>query len=81
MSKDQPEVEIVRRAVLSLGEHFDPVQIFVTRSEECGKQLTTNINLGSGNWFARYGQVKEWVVKEEEASRIEIRRYEERERE
>jgi hypothetical protein len=63
--------EIVRKAMEQIGEHFDNVQIFATRHES-GKG-TINIHMGNGNWYARYGQVKEWIVKEEEDSRQSVR--------
>ena len=45
---------------MMLSEHFDTVQIFVTRhiSNEKG---TVQCNAGSGNFFARFGQVQFWL--------------------
>ena len=53
-------------------EHFDSVQIFVTRSEP-EKDGTIHIARGTGNWFARYGQVAAWLTKENEAQRETMR--------
>lgn len=41
---------------------LDTIQIFVTvmRGDE-----TLTINAGSGNWSARMGQTREWVIREE----------------
>lgn len=47
-----------------LSEHFDTVQIFVTRYDS--KEGTINAQWGSGNWFARKGQVDKWATKENE---------------
>lgn len=58
----ETDLQLVQKAVDDLGEHFDTVQIFVTRYE--GGDGTTNINLGTGNWFARFGHVSEWLLKE-----------------
>jgi hypothetical protein len=56
----QDEMErIVKRAVSQLGEHFDSVQIFVTSQEG---RLTKAYWHGAGNWYARLGQVGEWLV-------------------
>lgn len=69
-------VKHVRQAMDALREHFDNVQIFVSRdSPENGPaaQFTENVQLGSGNWFARYGQVKAWTVQAEEELREECR--------
>lgn len=54
----------VQQAVDMLAEHFDAVQIFCTRVEDGGGG-TVNINLGAGNFFARYGHVKAWTLRQE----------------
>lgn len=68
------DLRMVRECVDKLGEHFDSVQIFCTRHESGQEGGTINIPLGTGNWFARYGQIRNWINKEEESSREEIRR-------
>jgi hypothetical protein len=69
-SESEPEdMRIMRQHVEQLGEHFDSVQIFATRHEAGIEDGTVSCNLGSGNWFARYGQVKEWLVKRDEQMR------------
>ena len=52
------EQDQVDRAVAILMEHFDSVQIFVTRNTG---PSTRHISIGSGNWFSRYGQVVDWL--------------------
>lgn len=56
----------VKNAAENLGEHFDSVQIFVTRHapEDEG---THRIAYGTGNWFARVGQVFTWLQTEKGA--------------
>lgn len=71
---DNPDVRMVREHVTQLGEHFDSVHVFVTRHEPGQENGTVTINLGSGNWFSRYGQIRNWINKEEESSREEVRR-------
>lgn len=67
------DYERLKKAVLTLSEHFDAIQIFASRyNGECEKG-TTSWTFGVGNWFAREGQVREWLVKETEASKIETR--------
>jgi hypothetical protein len=66
------DLERVKKAVSDLGEHFDTVQIFITRQEP-GQKSTQHIALGSGNWFARYGQVREWMIREDESARVSRR--------
>lgn len=52
MSEREQDMARVQKALDLLSEHFDTVQIFVTRHEDGG---TRAANLGSGNWYARYG--------------------------
>ncbi len=80
MSTDSldPEVAIVQRHVDQLGEHFDTVQILVTRLDyDKDRGCTVNIARGTGNWFARFAQAKTFVIREEERERIACRREEE----
>jgi len=64
------EVKIVESAARCLMEHFDTVQVFVTRYE---KENTTMLATGFGNWFARHGQVSQWLQREEEGLRCSVR--------
>lgn len=52
--------KIVNAAVADLLRHFDTVQIFVTRQEP-GNAGTVGFSDGLGNWYARMGQVRQWV--------------------
>lgn len=62
--QDQEEIDlaIIKRHAAQLAEHFDSVQVFATRKSEDG---TVNAQWGEGNWFARFGQVRAWLVQEE----------------
>lgn len=52
----------LQQACESLGEHFDSIQIFATiHDPDRGNGGTTNASWGSGNWFARKGQIEEWL--------------------
>lgn len=71
MTNDE-ETELLDRHCAQLGEHFDTVQIFVTRYDsEIG---TRNVVFGAGNWFARYGQVVDWQTKKSEETRVGVRK-------
>jgi hypothetical protein len=59
------DTEALERACKMVMCHFDTVQIFASRFKSDGN-LTYRGDRGKGNWFARYGQVKEWIVSEEE---------------
>lgn len=69
----EADLERIKRSVATLGEFFDTVQVFCTKSigEDAGN--TTSFHTGSGNWFARYGQVREWLIKKDEQAREEAR--------
>lgn len=68
--KDQ-DYERVKKACETLIEHFDTVQIFVTR-HEASEGGTVNVKHGLGNYFARVGQVVDWLEVERESSRSPI---------
>lgn len=57
---EEQEMQILKNHCLMLSEHFDTVQIFATRhiSNEKG---TIQCATGSGNFFARFGQVQFWL--------------------
>lgn len=76
MSADEEnaDLEIIQRAIDLIGERFDTIQIFTTRYESEKDGGTINVQKGTGNWFARYGQVKTWIVKVDEDLREVARR-------
>lgn len=52
----------VKRHVVALMEHFDTVQIFCTRHHgKVNDSSTYHVQNGDGNYFARVGQVTEWL--------------------
>lgn len=63
--------EILKRHALQLVEHFDSVQIIATKRHQAG---TLIVPRGEGNWYARYGSVRDWVLRQEEDSRCGVRR-------
>lgn len=78
--EDQEKEDLARveKAVESLKEFYDTVHVFVTRHEGGGVG-TVNIQIGAGNWFARKGQVIEWLAKEDESTRHSVRKREDTE--
>lgn len=61
-------VEMVDQAAAKLAEHFDSVQIFVTR--QCGgEEQTWSYEAGKGNFYARLGQVQEFVCVQDQFQR------------
>jgi hypothetical protein len=65
-----PDITAVDRCIEILGEHFDSVQIFATRHESTTLDGTLSITKGTGNYFARYGQIREWILEQDEATRM-----------
>lgn len=66
--------ELVKRSAAALAEHFDTVQIFVTRHDG-GNEITQSYETGRGNFYTRYGQITEWTQMQDQFQRNEaIRR-------
>jgi len=72
-ASDEKDVELLRSHAQQLGEHFDSVQIFANRCENGSDNGTQAVSVGTGNMFARFGQVKLWVEEQEEDAREEMR--------
>ena len=68
------DMKLVEKAVQELGEHYETVMVFCTRHESGQENGTVRVIKGSGNWFARYGVVREWLIREEETSRSVARK-------
>lgn len=62
--------ELVRKHVLELGEHFESVRIFVTRASPEEHHDTQAIDNGTGNFYAQFGQIQEWMSIQDEYQRI-----------
>lgn len=58
------ELAVLTKACADIREHWDTVQIFVTRHEP-GQSNTQHAVYGFGNYFARTGHVREWLQREE----------------
>ena len=61
-------------ALQTLSEHFDTCHIFCTRHESGELDGTLHLSKGTGNWYARLGQIHEWLIAEMEATRLKVRR-------
>ena len=68
----ESQAEIVRKHVHMLSEWFDSVQIFASINLGDG-QGTRTFAFGSGDVYSRSGQVRDWIIKHDERSRIEER--------
>ena len=56
---NERDAAIISKAVSELSPHFDSIHIFATRHEGSD---TLTISKGHGNWYARSGQIREWLV-------------------
>ena len=68
--KDQDLARLKQHAA-AMAEHFDTVQIFATRHEQ--NAGTVHCAWGSGNFYARAGQVAAWLAKQDEDERDSAR--------
>lgn len=69
-AEEQTDFDNVRAATERLAESFDTVQIFVSRNEN-GK--TRTVSYGTGNWYARVGQTREFLLRDDEQTRVDVK--------
>lgn len=67
---DSAEEKALEQAIKILSEHFETVSIF-TSNYVGGDKDTEFRYAGYGNWFARFGQLVEWVEKQHHRARLE----------
>jgi hypothetical protein len=72
MNPTEADMKLLEEAAAKLGEHFDAVQILATRHDH-ELDGTVNVSFGMGNFFARYGHCRDWVVSQEERTRADVR--------
>lgn len=77
--KDE-DMKLIEHHAAILSEHFDTVEIITTRHQpntgDKDENGTVMCNSGTGNYFARYGSVKEWLLRNDERSRLIIQKEE-----
>lgn len=64
-----PEIECVRSCLKVILEHWDNVQIVVSRFDADDEGDTDTFAAGSGNWHARMNMIRELIIKREEEVR------------
>lgn len=72
--EQKADLDKIKASLDQLGEHFDTVQIFATKHDGGDDGATHSFHKGIGNWWARFGQVVEWVTKSKEDARVEARK-------
>lgn len=73
---DQQEFDdaLIRRALDLVSEHFDTVRIFVTRDSVNSIQETMAHSTGRGSFYAQYGHIKMWTLRQEELEKSQARK-------
>ncbi len=70
--KEKENIAHLDTAIDHLKQHFDVVQIFVSKHNS-DTELTCHTEQGCGNWWARIGQAEHWVnYKKEEFTRVRM---------
>lgn len=63
------DLKLLDEHVDKLMEHFDSVQIFATRQHSAvtgdSDKNTMSCESGGGNFYARMGQVREWLIRQD----------------
>jgi hypothetical protein len=67
------DLERLQSAARALGEHFDSVQIVCTRHDPIQQGGTVITHAGVGNWYARFGSIRSWLVHNDESMRLDER--------
>ena len=61
------DLSLIEQHVRELKRHFDTVHIFTTRHEPVLSGGTNSFQAGEGSWPARYGQIKLFLIRQENA--------------
>ena len=72
--RQKQDEELVAKAVSDLGEHFDAVLVLVSRHEPTVENGTVTVEDGCGDFNAKFGLARSYVVYAEEQVRYKARR-------
>lgn len=61
--EDEAREKAVDRALDALAEHYEDIHIFGVYKNG---NRTSRFDKGRGNYYSRYGAVRQWVLKEEQ---------------
>lgn len=67
-------LKMVEDIASKLAEHVDSVRIFVTKTGDGSTSNSGAITTGRGNLYAQLGQVKEWILTQDEYVKENARR-------
>jgi len=82
-SQQKTELENLDKHIVEIQKTWPNIQIFVNR-ETGAEEMSIGMDMGNtvwisrgvGNWFARKGQVRDWLVGENESERMAQRNHE-----
>lgn len=66
-NQQSSDEQYLDKALDTLREHFDTVQILATR-HEASQNGTLHFDCGFGNYYARFGQLDIWLKQQRQAS-------------
>lgn len=69
--QSEKKLEMLKNQCTFLKNSFDTIHIFATK---CTNDDTVSFNVGVGNWKARIGQIKDWVIEQDERTREDARK-------
>lgn len=64
------ELERIDSLVRNLGEHWNSVLVLCSKVSDDGDGATDHIARGSGNVFARVQQAREYIIHQDEITRL-----------
>lgn len=71
---DMDNIEkLVREYASKLAEHCDSVRIFITKHGDGSADDSISFSEGRGNFYSQIGQVKEWILMQDEYSKCKAR--------
>jgi hypothetical protein len=56
----QEKSDLIQSLIESISDRFDTIQVFTTSHDPTTGE-TTYIGMGTGNFYARIGQIEEWT--------------------
>lgn len=71
------KMALLENQVKILMGSFDSVQIFATKYEsDDPEKQTSHYIVGDGNWYSRYGLVRDWVMVQDKITKDSTDKYE-----
>lgn len=65
------KLELLKNQCEFLKTSFDTIHIFATKYSD---DDTASFQVGIGNWKARIGQIKDWIIEQDEMTRENARK-------